>query len=200
MESFFSGLILGWSLIVAIGAQNVWVLSQSMAGANRLAVSLSCIICDVLLIVVGVFAAKELTSLIPPLVPWLTIGGVLMLSYIAFTAAYRAYNGTSGLTSKNIRLEGWKLTVVQALAISLLNPHVYLDTVVLLGSIGALQPSPNLFAIGACIASAAWFGSLTAFAPKLRVILSSPTRWRIFDASIALLLLVIAYQLLNIEF
>ena len=72
--SFFSGMALGLSLIVAIGAQNIWVLSHSMAGANRLVIAAVCIICDSILIIIGVYSANELKEWMPSLLPWLTWG------------------------------------------------------------------------------------------------------------------------------
>lgn len=195
MESFVSGLLLGLSLIIAIGAQNVWVLSQSMAAANRLAIALSCMLCDAALIMLGVYAATEVKQLLPDLMPYLTYAGVAMLLYLAVSAARRAVKGSSGLSTKQVVKRSWQATVLQALAISLLNPHVYLDTVVLLGSIGAIQQAPLLFALGACLGSVLWFGSLTAFAPGLRRLLSSARRWRAFDATIAAILALMAWQL-----
>lgn len=195
MVSFLSGIMLGLSLIVAIGAQNVWVLSQSMNGANRLVIALTCIICDASLIILGVYAANEIKLLMPAALPWLTYLGVLILLYIAFGSAARAIKGSSGLQQKKSKVSNWRVTALSAVAISLLNPHVYLDTVVLLGSLGALQPSPSYFAFGACVASCIWFGSLTTFAPKLRVLLSSPKRWRIFDSLVASILVLMAAQL-----
>ncbi|MDO6427121.1 LysE family transporter [Thalassotalea sp. 1_MG-2023] len=197
MLSFFSGIMLGLSLIIAIGAQNIWVLSQSMAGANRFALASACIFSDVLLIILGVYAASEIKALLPAIIPWLTYGGVLMLIYLAGGAAYRAYQGSSGLSTAKANTYHWKVTVSQTLMISFLNPHVYLDTVVLLGSIGALQPSPQMFAFGACIGSIIWFIALTAFSPTLKRWLSSTVKWRIFDSFIAFILLFMAYQLLN---
>ncbi|WP_273023563.1 LysE family transporter [Rheinheimera sp.] len=198
MESFVSGLLLGLSLIIAIGAQNIWVLSQSMAGANRLAIALSCMLCDALLIMLGVYAATEVAQLLPDLMPYLTYGGVAMLLYLAFAAAKRAVNGSSGLNTQQVIKRSWQATALQAVAISLLNPHVYLDTVVLLGSIGAVQKTPVMFALGACLGSVLWFGSLTAFAPGLRRLLSSARRWRAFDATIAAILALMAWQLITL--
>lgn len=195
MESAVQGLMLGLSLIVAIGAQNIWVLSQSMAGANRLAIALACIGCDAGLILLGVYGASEVQAALPGLLPVLTLAGIAMLLYLAYQAAHRAYRGASGLQLATVTASHWGHTLLTAIAISLLNPHVYLDTVVLLGSIGAMQPSPPAFAIGACLASLLWFGGLTAFAPRLKQWLSSPTRWRVFDASIAVILCGIAMQL-----
>jgi L-lysine exporter family protein LysE/ArgO len=196
MWSFFTGFSVGLSLIVAIGGQNIWVLSQSMAGANRLVIATVCIVCDALLIVAGVSSIATLQQWIPPLVPLLTVAGVLMLLYLAYGAAKRAWQGNSGLqTDGQVQLQSSGKTALTALAITLLNPHVYLDTVVLLGSLGNAQPSPFWFTVGACLASFCWFSALTGFAPKLKLLLSSPLRWRLFDGSVALLLSLIAVKL-----
>ena len=197
MLSLFSGVMLGLSLIIAIGAQNIWVLSQSMAGANRIAIAASCIFSDCLLIILGVYAATEIQTVLPSITPWLTYGGVLFLLYLSISAAYRALKGSAGLNSKKTNINNWKITVVQTLLISFLNPHVYLDTVILLGSIGALQPQPELFAIGACLGSIIWFTSLTAFSPKLKTWLSSDRKWRLFDGTIAAILVLMIFQLLS---
>nr|WP_221435252.1 LysE family transporter [Thalassotalea piscium] len=186
---------MGLSLIVAIGAQNIWVLSQSMAGANRLVIAVVCIVCDASLIVFGVYSAQELQQWIPEFIPLFTWGGIALLIYLAYGSAKRAYIGSSGMKLDETVTVDWRKTALTALAISLLNPHVYLDTVILLGSVGALQPSPTLFAVGACIASVMWFGSLVLFSPKLKRLLSSPKRWRIFDSTISILLCVVAAQL-----
>ena len=196
MWSFFTGFSVGLSLIVAIGGQNIWVLSQSMAGANRLVIATVCIVCDALLIVAGVSSIATLQQWIPPLVPLLTVAGVLLLLYLAYGAAKRAWQGNSGLqTDAQVQLQSSGKTALTALAITLLNPHVYLDTVVLLGSLGNAQPSPFWFTVGACLASFCWFSALTGFAPKLKLLLSSPLRWRLFDGTVALLLSLIAIKL-----
>jgi L-lysine exporter family protein LysE/ArgO len=195
--SLLSGFSLGLSLIVAIGGQNIWVLSQSMAGANRLVIALVCIICDAWLILLGLYSIAELQELLPALVPILTMAGVLMLLYLAFGAAKRAWAGEGALqVSEQVSKQSVGKIAATACAITLLNPHVYLDTVVLLGSLANADPAPALFATGACLASIVWFTSLTSLAPRLKVLLSSPTRWQIFDSLIAVILLAIALQML----
>ena len=193
--SFVSGLILGLSLIIAIGAQNIWVLSQSMAGANRLVIALVCILCDASLIIIGVYSASELQEWIPEFVPWFTWAGIGLLLYLAFGSAARAYKGSSAMHIAQTVSADWRKTAFTALAISLLNPHVYLDTVLLLGGVGALQPNPTLFAFGACVGSIVWFVSLVSFSPKLKRLLSSTFRWRVFDTIISILLCTVAFQL-----
>lgn len=194
--TFLLGFGVGLSLIVAIGAQNIWVLSQSMAGANRAIIATVCIACDCILIILGVFAVQKLQLWMPPLVPILTFLGVLLLLWLAWQAAYRAWSGGKGLqTDNNTQVMSNTQTALTALAITLLNPHVYLDTVFLIGGVANQQATPVLFMLGACVASLVWFSSLTALAPKLRVWLNSAKRWQVFDGAIAILLSGIAFNL-----
>jgi L-lysine exporter family protein LysE/ArgO len=196
MLSFFTGFSVGLSLIVAIGAQNIWVLSQSMAGANRLVIAAVCILCDAALIVTGVYSVHLIQQWLPPLVPMLTWAGVAMLLWLAFGAAQRAWQGKGALYANTaVQVDSWQKTALTALAITLLNPHVYLDTVVLIGSVGSVQAEPFWFTVGACLASFCWFSALTGLAPKLKVWLSSPLRWRLFDGLVALMLTGIALKL-----
>lgn len=194
--TFLLGFGVGLSLIVAIGAQNIWVLSQSMAGANRLVIATVCIVCDCLLIVLGVFAVQQLQQWVPPLVPLLTWLGVALLLWLAWQAASRAWAGGKGLqTDTSTQVMSNSKTALTALAITLLNPHVYLDTVFLIGGVANQQTTPLWFMTGACIASLVWFSSLTALAPRLKIWLNSARRWQLFDGAIALLLSGIALNL-----
>lgn len=194
--TFLLGFGVGLSLIVAIGAQNIWVLSQSMAGANRVIIATVCIVCDCMLIMLGVFAVQKLQLWVPPLVPVLTALGVLLLLWLAWQAAQRAWSGGKGLQiDQTMQVKSNTKTALTALAITLLNPHVYLDTVFLIGGVANQQAAPLLFMLGACVASVVWFSSLTALAPKLRVWLNSAKRWQLFDGAIAILLSGIAINL-----
>jgi L-lysine exporter family protein LysE/ArgO len=115
---------------------------------------------------------------------------------LAFGAAQRAWRGQGALLAKTVvQVQSWQKTALTALAITLLNPHVYLDTVVLIGSVGSVQAQPFWFTVGACLASLCWFSALTGLAPKLKVWLSSPLRWRLFDGLMAFVLAAIALKL-----
>jgi len=187
--TFLLGFGVGLSLIVAIGAQNIWVLSQCMAGANRIVIALVCVLCDCLLITMGVFAVSYVQILLPPLVPILTWLGVLLLLWLSWQAMMRVRAGGNVLiVNTNIKAQSNSKTALTALAITLLNPHVYLDTVFLIGGVANQQPSPMLFVAGACTASLCWFSTLTSLAPKLKTWLNSPRRWQIFDCSISIIL------------
>ena len=206
MGSLLTGFVVGLGLIVAIGAQNAWVLSQSMRGNHRGVIATVCIVCDAALIILGVYSLARIQAWLPPLVPILTWLGIALLLWLAVKAGQRAYRGASGLETvpggglgnaggeKAWRESAWK-TGATALAITLLNPHVYLDTVVLIGSVGIQQPAPFWFVIGACMASFCWFTALTQLAPKLRAWLRSPLHWRLFDGGMAGVLLLVAASL-----
>ncbi|GAA3965490.1 LysE/ArgO family amino acid transporter [Allohahella marinimesophila] len=200
MGSMLTGFVVGLGLIVAIGAQNAWVLSQSMRGNHPGVIATVCILCDAGLIILGVFGLSKIQALLPPLVPILTWLGIALLLWLALNAAQRAYKGNSRLEDSdtlnaNFRESAWKIAAT-ALAITLLNPHVYLDTVVLIGSVGIQQPAPVWFTAGACLASICWFTALTQLAPKLRIWLRSPLHWRLFDGGMAGVLLAVAVTLI----
>lgn len=194
--SFIIGFGVGLSLIVAIGAQNIWVLSQSMAGANRLIIAGVCITCDCLLIILGVAGISRVQQYVPEAVPILTVAGVLLLVWLSWQALARVFAGGEGLkVNSGASVQSPMQTALTALAISLLNPHVYLDTVFLIGGLANQHAYPVLFAAGACVASFCWFSCLTAMAPSLKVYLNSPKRWQVFDGAIAILLGGIAINL-----
>lgn len=197
MTAFATGFIVALGLIVAIGAQNAWVLSQSMRGQHRMVIAMVCIVCDSVLITLGVYSVHHLREWLPPLVPALTWGGVALLLWLAWNAAQRAIKGSSGLKAdQQVSIQSaWQIGLT-ALAITLLNPHVYLDTVVLIGSVGSAQANKLAFVIGACLASLTWFTLLTGFAPKLATILRSPKHWRLFDGGMAALLTFVALSLI----
>lgn len=197
MWSLITGVVVGLGLIVAIGAQNAWVLSQSMRGANRLVIALVCIVCDVVLITAGVYGLQEVQTVLPPLVPLLTWLGAGFLLYLGWQSGKRAWQGKSSLhlNAEAVIRSPWQTTLA-ALAITLLNPHVYLDTLVLIGSVGNQQSSPMLFTLGAAIASIIWFTSLTAFAPRLAGMMKSERHWQLFDYSMMCVLLVVGGSLI----
>lgn len=194
--SLLTGFVVAIGLIVAIGAQNAWVLSQSMRGGHRGIIAMVCILCDAGLIILGVYGIQQVQALLPSLVPLLTTLGIALLLWLAWQAGRRAWQGTSGLQAAitDTPNSRWK-TAGTALGITLLNPHVYLDTVVLIGSVGAQQAQPLWFTVGACLASLCWFSALTGFAPRVAGWLSSPARWRAFDTGMAGLLLLVAVSL-----
>lgn len=196
VASFVTGFGISIGLIVAIGAQNAWVLNKSMRGEHPAVVALVCCCIDALLITLGVYSVDWVQQKIPALVPVLTWLGISLLCWLAAQAFWRVWQGSQGLlvTGATSGVSKWQVAG-QAMAISLLNPHVYLDTVVLVGSVGAQQSDPGYFVIGAAAASTAWFFGLTGFGRYLGPRLTSPTAWRWFDATVGSVMVLVAMSL-----
>ncbi|ASP38089.1 lysine transporter LysE [Bacterioplanes sanyensis] len=202
MTGTLSPLVTGFavtiSLIVAVGAQNTWVLNKALRNQHPWTIAAVCIAIDISLMSVGVFTLDFIQQVIPGLVPVLTWMGIGLLIYLALQAFFRAWQGDGdGLATASVMPTGsaWRMAG-QALAISLINPHVYLDTVILIGSVGAQQSQPVLFILGAGLASATWFCSLVAGAKKLRPYLTSAHHWRVMDTITGSVLLLVAMSLL----
>jgi L-lysine exporter family protein LysE/ArgO len=196
MSFYLHGFFLGLGLIVAIGAQNAWVLGMSLRRYHAYTVASVCIAIDAILMAVGVLFFKQIQAVLPSLIPWFTWAGVLILLWLAFQALMRVIKGQSGLEANQPQIQMSKSrAVISALAISLLNPHVYLDTVVLLGSVASATERPWLFYFGSASASLCWFMLLASMGKPLRTILRSPFRWRCFDATICLLMTWMAFSL-----
>ncbi|GGD83937.1 LysE/ArgO family amino acid transporter [Microbacterium murale] len=199
MISFFAGLGLGLSLIIAIGAQNVFVLRQGIRREHVLVVVVICALSDAVLIAAGVAGLGFLLETVPWLVDAARVLGAVVLISYGLLAARRAWlGGDQSLSVANAEKRTGRLPAVIALALALtwLNPHVYLDTVLMLGSIAATHGEARwLFAAGAMLASVLWFTALGYGARGLARWLNTPRAWRILDALIALIMIVIAISL-----
>jgi L-lysine exporter family protein LysE/ArgO len=210
LTPLLAGLGLGFSLIVAIGAQNLFVLRQGVRREHLLAVVAVCAISDAVLILLGVSGI----GLVLQAVPWLIVvvrwaGAAFLVGYGAL-AARRALRPSGETLRVNTAVPattdagGTALrtrttlatTVLTCLALTWLNPHVYLDTVFLLGSVASTHGEDRwAFAIGACIASLVWFSALGFGARYLGRWLDTPRAWRILDAVIAVVMFAIALSL-----
>ena len=195
VASFLSGLGLGLSLILAIGAQNAFVLRQGLRGEHVLAVVLTCALSDAALIVAGVAGFGALVDAAPWIVPAMRWGGAAFLSAYAARAAWSAWRGGGTLEPEG-RAGGLRAAVLTCLALTWLNPHVYLDTVVLLGSISTQQPVPAVFGAGAVAGSFVFFPTLGYGARLLRPLFVRPLAWRILDAIIAVVMATLALFLI----
>jgi L-lysine exporter family protein LysE/ArgO len=194
---FLQGMGLGLSLIVAIGAQNAFVLRQGLRGEHLGAVVAICALCDALLINAGVFGSRWLQTQLPGLEPVLRWGGAAFLTGYGLLALRRAWRpGGQGLSAADAPPVARAAVLAQTFAFTLLNPHVYLDTVILLGSVGAQQGSPAAFAAGASLGSLLWFVSLGYAARRLAPWLRKPAVWRGIDALMGLLMLGLAAGLI----
>ncbi len=192
---FLPGFLLGLSLIVAIGAQNAFVLRQGLLGAHVFPVCLACALSDAMLICVGVFGLSAISEAIPMVVPVLRYAGAAFLFVYGFRAARAAWAGGGALKAQG-DAAGLKRTLAICLALTWLNPHVYLDTVLLVGSIAAQYERPGVFAAGAVAASFVFFFSLGYGARFLRPVFASPAAWRVLEGIIALVMWAIAMKLL----
>jgi L-lysine exporter family protein LysE/ArgO len=190
------GFLLGASLIVAIGAQNAFVLRQGLKRGHVFAVAAVCTLSDAALIAAGVAGIGALVGQTPVLLPAVTaLGIVFLLAYGAF-AARRAWRGESLAVATN-DAQGLGAALLTCLALTFLNPHVYLDTVVLVGAISARHrpPANAAFGCGAAIASALWFFGLAYGARLLAPLFAKPAAWRALDALIAIVMWAIAIRL-----
>jgi L-lysine exporter family protein LysE/ArgO len=189
-----TGFALGASMIIAIGAQNAFVLRQGLRREHIAAIVVFCIAADVLLISAGVAGLARVLRDAPVLATVLTLGGVLFLSWYGVSALRRALRSNTLHAAQGRAPISLRVALAQAAGVTLLNPHVYLDTVLLLGSIGARQP-PDLrlwFVGGAALASSTWFTALGFGARLLAPFFERPRAWRILDIVIGLTMLSLA--------
>jgi L-lysine exporter family protein LysE/ArgO len=191
-----SGFALGLSLIVAIGAQNAFVLRQGLRGEHVSPVVAVCTVSDALLIGAGVAGAGALLARAPSLLTVVRLAGAAFLLAYGVLAARRALD-TRGLDPAAGAAPGpLATTLATCLALTWLNPHVYLDTVVLLGSVASTHGGERwAFAIGAAVASATWFAALGHGARLLRPVFARPTAWRVLDGLIAAVMVTLAVVL-----
>jgi L-lysine exporter family protein LysE/ArgO len=192
-----SGLGLGLSLIVAIGAQNAFVLRQGLRGEHLATVVMICILSDAALIVAGVLGAGAVLDRVPWLLPTVRLGGAAFLLGYGLIAARRALRPTAALDSETaVAKASLAATVSTSLLLTWLNPHVYLDTVILLGSIAQTHGEQRWwFTAGAAVGSALWFSALGYGAGRLRPIFARRSAWRVLDALIAIVMTTLAITL-----
>lgn len=180
------GFLLGLSLIVAIGAQNAFVLRQGLRGEHVWAISLTCAFSDAVLILAGVEGLGRLQAAIPAIVPIIRYAGAAFLLAYAVRALRSALRPGEGLSPAEGAGQGLAATLATCLALTWLNPHVYLDTVLLIGSVAAGHGEGRLpFAAGAIAASFSFFLALGHGARLLRPLFARPGTWRALDGAIA---------------
>jgi L-lysine exporter family protein LysE/ArgO len=192
-----AGLSMGLSLIVAIGAQNAFVLREGLRGRYVTPIVAVCVVSDALLIAAGVAGAGAVLDRRPWLLTGVRIAGAAFLFGYGVLAARRAVTGGTLRPNGTATDAGLRSTIAVGLALTWLNPHVYLDTVVLLGSIAATHGDRRWwFAAGAATASLGWFLALGYGAALLRPLFARPSAWRVLDAGIAAVMTSLAIALL----
>jgi len=198
VSAFFTGFFLGLSLIVAIGAQNAFVLRQGILRQHVFYVALFCSISDALLIVLGVtgisyffndFINEHSKIIFGFAALWLLAYGLLRLNSV--------FKANSTIITSNIEPSSLLNSISIAAIFTFANPHVYLDTMILIGSISQQFAGLNrvYFAFGASIASFVWFFGIAYGAKLLTPIIQKPKHWRIIDSFIALIMFIIAINL-----
>ncbi len=194
LTSVATGLVTGLALIVAIGAQNAFVLRQGLARRHVGAVVAVCALSDLALIVAGVAGIGVVVEQAPWVIDVVRWAGVAFLTWYGVSSLRRARQPAS-LEAARGDTVALGPTVTKALALTWLNPHVYLDTVLLLGSIAQADAAPWWFAAGAGSASLLWFTGLGYGARLAHRRLSTPRAWQVLDVVIGLTMLAIAVRL-----
>lgn len=185
MVALISGLLTGLSLIIAIGAQNAFVISQGLARSHVLLVVIFCSISDALLIFLGAGGLGALIKSVPSLIEYIRWFGVTYLLWFGSKTLISAFKNRS-LAIGSTKVLSKRKVVATLFAFTFLNPHVYLDTVIFLGSIANQFGSDKwLFAIGATIASTFWFFALGYGARAASAYMTKPIFWRVLDFLIA---------------
>lgn len=200
MFALLPGLLTGFSLIMAIGAQNAFLIRQGLTKKHVPLVVAICAVSDALLIFAGIGGLGLAVSKLPTLLEVVRWFGVAYLLWFAFKSAKSAFK-TEQLNAGTGQSGSLKQVVITTLALTYLNPHVYLDTVIFLGSIGN-QFGENrwFFAAGAAVASIIWF-SLVGFGAKAAAgIMAKPIFWRVLDSLIAIVMVSIAVMLATFNF
>jgi len=196
MQTFLAGFILGFSLILAIGAQNAFVLRQGFRREHLLAVCSICVVSDAILIGIGVSSFQLVSGLFPWVEPALLYGGAAFLIWYGWRNFKSALRGGDGLQVSEIKANSLKKTLLTCLALTWLNPHTWLDTVVLVGSVSTKYSSPTTFGAGAVLSSFIFFFALGYGARLLGPLFAKPSAWRVLDLIVALTMWLIAALLL----
>lgn len=198
MNSFIAGLSLGFSLILAIGSQNAFVLRQGLKREYVFVVCIICSISDALLILLGVSGFSLIIAKAPWVEPAARYGGALFLLIYGAKRFWSAYTLTYGLLPSKEKSTSLAIIVATCLAFTWLNPHVYLDTVVLLGSISTQYiGQKTAFALGASLASFIFFFTLGYGARVLTPFFEKPRSWKILDILIGCIMWSIAFSLVK---
>ncbi|UTM57784.1 LysE/ArgO family amino acid transporter [Photobacterium sp. CCB-ST2H9] len=192
------GFGLGASMIIPIGAQNAYVLNQGIKRNHHLTTATVCSLLDMLFISLGVFGGGALLSSNETVLLVVTLGGIAFLVFYGSLSLKSAFSHPSSEEAQDQMLaRGRRAVIAGALAVTVLNPHLYLDTVVILGSIGGQFEGHDriAFAIGTILASFVWFFTLSVAAAKMAPTLSKPHVKRGIDIAVAAMMFVIAAHL-----
>lgn len=194
--AFIAGFALGFSLILAIGAQNVFVLRQGLRRQHVFAICLTCAVSDAVLIAAGVAVFGALARSVPWFEIAMRYGGALFLVVYGALAFRNAWRGGAAMEARGGQEMPLAKALLAVLAFTWLNPHVYLDTVVLIGSVSAQWPDRHLFGLGAVMASFVFFFMLGYGARLVAPFFAQSAAWRVLDIGVGAIMWVIALKLL----
>lgn len=196
MSALIAGFSLGFSLILAIGAQNAFVLKQGLRKEHVFLTSFICAISDALLIMAGVLGFGAIVKAYPQIELVARFGGAAFLVLYSIKSFYSAWTSDQSLIAEGASPASAFKVAITCLAFTWLNPHVYLDTVILLGAISVQYgEQQTTFGLGAICASFVFFFSLGFGARMLRPIFSKPRSWRILDCIIGIIMMTLAVNL-----
>ena len=200
IDVFLKGFVVTFSLIVAIGAQNAYVLKLGLLRQHVLKAVIFCTLSDFLLISAGVLGLGFFIQGNQTLINSIAIFGIVFLCFYAFISFKSALKNESLEIDDNVKTNPIKQVLGMLFVFTYLNPHTYLDTVLLIGGIGAnIESSLKiLFLFGAVLASATWFSLLGFGARFLIPLFKKPITWKILDISIGCIMLIIAYSLISL--
>lgn len=196
---YLQGLFLTAGLIIAIGAQNAFVLANAVRGNRPLLIAALCSLSDLLLISLGLAGVGSLVAAHPALTRLAALGGALFLTAYGAAALRSALSGTAGLQTAETATATRRTLILSTLTVTFLNPHAYLDTLVLIGSIGGRFPLDQrlVFGAGAVSASILWFFTLGVGGPLLAPLFRRRSAWRLLDALVCLMMWGLALTLVQ---
>ncbi len=194
--SLIAGFTLGFSLILAIGAQNAFVLRQGLRREHVLPLCLTCAVSDAILIAAGVAGFGALAEALPWFETVMRYGGAIFLTWYGLRSLQSAWRGGAVMDVSEGQRASLRSVLLTVLAFTWLNPHVYLDTVVLIGSISAQYDDRMAFAVGAMLSSFVFFFSLGYGAGVLSPVFARPRAWQVLDSVIGIVMLGIAFKLI----
>lgn len=192
---FLSGFLLGLSLIIAIGSQNAFVLKQGLKREHIFFVCLFCALSDAILISAGVGGFGAVTARYPHIVDVAKFAGVVFLLGYGLQSLYASVRLSQALTVEGQVVSSLKKALLLCFGFTWLNPHVYLDTLVLVGMVSTGASSKLVFAAGAVSASFFFFFALGYGARLLKPLFAKPKAWNVLDALVGILMLYLAWHL-----
>ncbi len=193
--AFLSGFLLSFSLIFAIGPQNAFVLRQGLLKQHVLPIAFFCTLSDIILILLGVFGLGSIISNLGNFSQYMFVFGGLWLSGYGFLRLKGAYLADSFLEASNEQEPNLKLALINCAVLTWFNPHVYIDTLILIGTVSIRFENTLYFGLGACIASFIFFFSLAFGARLLSPLMSSKKAWQILDLVIASIMFILAFSM-----